>query len=146
MTIVGQLESDDNPAWLLEPPDNAEIAPPIDTLAQELPFGGLTWQNFERLCRSLASFDGDVEYCRLYGTAGQEQGGIDIYVRRTSTAKYASWQSKRHKSFGPLRSTAPLKSFLTVRGRKRAIASYFAFKPALVRLTFKTKSKNVQFC
>ncbi|WP_426413463.1 NACHT domain-containing protein [Bradyrhizobium ganzhouense] len=112
MTVVGQLESDDNPAWLLEPPDNAEIAPPIDTHAQELPFGGLTWQNFERLCRSLASLDGDVEYCRLYGTAGQEQGGIDIYVRRTSTAKYATWQSKRHKSFGPAKIDAAVKEFL----------------------------------
>jgi hypothetical protein len=37
----------------------------------------------------------------LYGTAGQEQGGIDIYVRRRSTTKYAVWQSKRHKSFSP---------------------------------------------
>jgi NACHT domain len=112
MTAAEQLKSDDNPAWLLEPPDDTEIAPPIDTLAQELPFGGLTWQNFERLCHRLASQDGDVEYCRLYGTAGQEQGGNDIYVRRTSTTKYATWQSKRHKSFGPAKIDAAVKEFL----------------------------------
>ena len=46
-----------------------------------MPFGEITWQNFERLCFRLASLDGDVEYSRLYGTAGQEQGGIDIYAR-----------------------------------------------------------------
>jgi len=76
-------------------------APPVDAHEQELPFGKITWQNFERLCRRLASTDGDVEYCRLYGTEGQEQGGIDIYVRRRSRTKYATWQSKRHKSFSP---------------------------------------------
>jgi hypothetical protein len=80
--------------------------------AQELPFGEITWQNFERLCFRLASLDSDVEYSRLYGTAGQEQGGIDIYVRRTSTTKYATWQSKRHKSFGPAQIDAAVTEFL----------------------------------
>jgi hypothetical protein len=106
------LDSEENPAWVLEPPDAADVAPPVDTLAQELPFGEITWQNFERLCRRLASLDGDVEYCCLYGTAGQEQGGIDIYVRRTSTTKYATWQSKRHKSFGPAQIDAAVTEFL----------------------------------
>lgn len=99
MTDAQALDSEENPAWVLEPPDSVEVNPPVETLAQELPFGELTWQNFERLCLRLATIDGDVEYCRLYGTAGQEQGGIDIYVRRRSTTKYATWQSKRHKSF-----------------------------------------------
>ena len=86
---------------VLELPDADDIEPPVDPREQVLPFGKLSWQNFERLCRRLASMDGDAEYCRLYGTEGQEQGGIDIYVRRRSTPKYATWQSKRHKSFGP---------------------------------------------
>ena len=77
-----------------------------------MPFGEITWQNFERLCFRLASLNGDVEYSRLYGTAGQEQGGIDIYVRRTSTTKYATWQSKRHKSFGPAQIDAAVTEFL----------------------------------
>src|SRR5258708_27609576 len=101
MTDAHTLDILENPAWVLEPPDSVEVAPPVDPRAQELPFGALTWKNFERLCLRLASLDGDVEYSRLYGTAGQEQGGIDIYVRRKSTTKYATWQSKRHKSFNP---------------------------------------------
>jgi hypothetical protein len=112
MTEAEPFDSEENPAWVLEPPDSAEIAPSVDTLAQELPFGEITWQNFERLCRRLANLDGDVEYCCLYGTAGQEQGGIDIYVRRTSTTKYATWQSKRHKSFGPAQIGAAVTEFL----------------------------------
>jgi hypothetical protein len=112
MTDAQILDSEANPAWLLEPPDSAEVGPPVDTLAQELPFGELTWQNFERLCLRLASMDGDVEYCRPYGTAGQEQGGIDIYVRRRSTTKYATWQSKRYKSFNPAKIDVVVAEFL----------------------------------
>jgi hypothetical protein len=37
------------PAWLDTPPDEAILAPPLDTREQALPFGDLTWQNFERL-------------------------------------------------------------------------------------------------
>jgi len=112
MTDAQTLDSEENPAWVLEPPDSVETSPPVDTLAQELPFDKLTWQNFERLCLRLASMDGDVEYCRLYGTAGQEQGGIDIYIRRTSTTKYATWQSKRHKSFNSAKIDAAVAEFL----------------------------------
>src|SRR5262245_51824846 len=112
MTDVQTLDSEDDPAWLVEPPDCGEIEPPVDTLAQELPFSQITWQNFERLCLRLASTDGDVEHCRLYGTAGQEQGGIDIYVRRKSTTKYASWQSKRHKSFNAAKVEEAITEFL----------------------------------
>ena len=101
MADAQMLDAEDNPLWLLELPDTDNIRPPVDTLKQELPFGELTWKNFERLCLKLAGTDGDAEYYRLYGTEGQDQGGIDIYVRRRSTTKYAAWQSKRHKSFGP---------------------------------------------
>ena len=101
MSVLQPLDMQENPSWVLELPDAHDLAPPVDTLEQELPFGKITWQNFERLCLRLAASDGDVEYCRLYGTEGQEQGGIDIYVRRRSTTKYATWQSKRHKSFSP---------------------------------------------
>ena len=48
----------------------------------------------------------------MYGTEGQEQGGIDIYVRRKSTAKYAVWQSKRHTSFNPSKLNAAVTKFL----------------------------------
>ena len=101
MAEVSPLDTEENPSWVLDTPDVDDIEPPIDTLERELPFEKLSWQNFERLCLKLAGTDGDAEYYRLYGTAGQGQGGIDVYVRRRSTAKYATWQSKRHKSFYP---------------------------------------------
>jgi hypothetical protein len=106
------LEMEENPAWVLELPDASDLLPPVDTLEQELPFTKLTWQNFERLCLRLADTDGDAEYCRLYGTEGQEQGGIDIYVRRRSTTKCATWQSKRHKSFSPSKIERAVTDFL----------------------------------
>jgi hypothetical protein len=112
MTDGEQIDVSDDPSWLLEPPDATDNVPPVNTLAQELPFGEISWQNFERLCHRLARTDGDVEYCRLYGTAGQEQGGIDIYVRRTATTKYATWQSKRHESFGPAKIETAVNEFI----------------------------------
>jgi hypothetical protein len=101
MTDGRPLDTAESPSWVLDAPDvdDIDVEPPVDTLEQELPFGKLSWQNFERLCLKLAATDGDAEYYRLYGTEGQEQGGIDVYVRRKSTTKYATWQSKRHQSF-----------------------------------------------
>ena len=75
MADAQMLDAEDNPLWLLELPDTDNIRPPVDTLKQELPFGELTWKNFERLCLKLAGTDGDAEYYRLYGTEGQDQGG-----------------------------------------------------------------------
>ncbi len=106
------LDQTDDPTWLFDVPDDDHIAPPVETREQELPFGGLSWQNFERLCHRLACTDGDVERCRLYGTEGQEQGGIDIYVSRRSTPKYAVWQSKRHKTFSASQVEAAVREFL----------------------------------
>jgi len=37
------------PAWLETPPD-IEAKPPVVSLAQDLPFGDLSWKNFEKLC------------------------------------------------------------------------------------------------
>jgi hypothetical protein len=112
MTDVKPLDVEENPSWVLELPDAGDLPPPVETHEQELPFGKNTWQNFERLCLRLAGTDGDVEYCRLYGTEGREQGGIDIYVRRRSTIRYATWQSKRHKSFSPGQIEAAVTDFL----------------------------------
>jgi hypothetical protein len=97
MADVLPLNIEENSSWLLDAPDIDDIAPPVDTLEQELPFDQLSWQNFERLCLKLAATDGDAESYRLYGTEGQEQAGIDIYVRRKLTTKYATWQSNPTK-------------------------------------------------
>ena len=112
MTGAAPLDVEENPSWVLELPDAGDLPPPVETHEQELPFGKITWQNFERLCLRLAGADGDVEYSRLYGNAGQEQGGIDIYVRRRSTTKYATWQSKRRKSFVPSEIETAVTDFL----------------------------------
>jgi hypothetical protein len=110
-----------DPPWLLDSPDPDEIEPPVDTLDQVLPFEKLTWKNFERLCLRLSSMDGDAEHWRLYGLEGQEQGGIDIYVRRKTTAKYSVWQSKRHKSFGPARIEDAVSELLPVSWTPRKV-------------------------
>jgi replication-associated recombination protein RarA len=59
------LDSIENPAWVLDVPVVDQITPPVDTRAQVLPFGDLSWQDFERLCLRLAKSDGDAEYWRV---------------------------------------------------------------------------------
>ena len=80
------------------PPDGVPPAPPVSTRAQCLPFGQLTWENFERLCHRLVSLEGDVEHCARYGRQGDAQAGIDIYARHVS-GRYHCLQAKRHQSF-----------------------------------------------
>lgn len=81
------------------PPDGVPARPPTSTRAQQLPFGDLTWENFERLCHRLAGLSAAVEFCARYGRPGQAQRGIDVYARRVD-GTYDTWQAKRHRSFG----------------------------------------------
>jgi hypothetical protein len=67
------------------------------TRPQILPFGELTWENFERLCYRLAGQGERVEHVARYGLHGQAQQGIDLFARLTS-GKYEVWQAKRYKS------------------------------------------------
>jgi len=76
--------------------DAPAVEPPTVTREQVLPFGSLSWENFERLCFRLAHRGGDVEDARIYGERGQAQEGIDLYVRR-ATGDYATWQCKRYQ-------------------------------------------------
>lgn len=100
--------------------------PPVTTRQQTLPFDELSWENFERLCLRLAKMRGDVTGAvdcsgqdagtgrmtarqalvqgRLYGTRGQEQQGIDLFVRlppmaaegrEGATRRYLTLQSRR---------------------------------------------------
>lgn len=61
-----------------------------------LPFGELDPADFERLCVALAREDGEPEACRLYGTRGQAQEGIDLYARLRN-GRYATYQCKRYE-------------------------------------------------
>jgi len=82
------------PVNLVSPPD-LKVAPPVVTRAQTLPLHVLSWENFERLCIRLVRLDGDIEYCRLYGTRGQKQHRIDLFARRTSSEKYRAYRRAR---------------------------------------------------
>ena len=92
------------PARLYTPalPQQEPIDPPVNTREQLLPFQGLTWQNFERLCLRLARTRGEAQYAddhvdpdhdagrfsvstalaqgALYGTSGPDQQGIDLVL------------------------------------------------------------------
>lgn len=83
----------------LEAPPTAFPRPPVQTRAQILPFGEITWENFERLCYRFVKASATVEYCARYGLQGEKQDGIDIFGR-LANGKYACWQAKRVKTFG----------------------------------------------
>ena len=80
--------------------DAPVLPPPVESRQPVLPFGQLTWENFERLCFRLAHRIGEVENVRLFGVRGQDQEGIDIFIRRAD-AKYDTWQCKRYKEMKP---------------------------------------------
>jgi hypothetical protein len=97
----------------------SKIDPPVEARQQVLPFECLAWENFERLCLRLAMGRGEVVHsadhegaaadgrgsardARLYGVRGQDQQGIDLYVRlaevpdgRSPQRRYLCLQSRR---------------------------------------------------
>ena len=92
---VNSMDDELIPTWLEQPP-SGKVNPPVETRSQELPFGDLAWEDFEKLCIRLASKDADIERCRLYGERGQKQDGIDIYAReRDDKGKYRVYQCRR---------------------------------------------------
>jgi hypothetical protein len=101
-----------NPSWLLDPPQGNLPAPPVAARAQLLPFGELPWQDFERLCLRLAKTEGKPDHWQLFGDAGEEQGGIDIFVRHPDSNRYVVWQAKRHKTFSATKLKAAVELFL----------------------------------
>jgi hypothetical protein len=70
---------------------------PVVTRPQTLPLHELPWGIFQRLCARLAQRSGEVEFAQEYGLPGQDQEGIDIYVRLRSSGRYSVWQCKRHR-------------------------------------------------
>src|SRR5216684_3780040 len=90
---------EDDPRWLTEDPTGEPADPPIQPKANELPLLGMRWENFERLCRTLAERNGAVEKAWCYGSQGHSQLGIDVLVRMKD-GTFEVWQSKRHKKFG----------------------------------------------
>ena len=100
------------PPARLQTPPTSRVTPPVTTRAQELPFGSLAWEDFERLCLRLASREARVEHCQRYGVRGQEQQGIDLYARMSFRAKYRVYQCKKEKAFGPAKIRAAVTKFM----------------------------------
>jgi hypothetical protein len=95
---------------LFAPPDRVPAHPPVSTRPQVLPFGELTWENFERLCHRLAGQTERIEYVARYGRSGQAQQGIDIFVR-LANGKYEVWQAKRYEAISANDVKAIVKTF-----------------------------------
>ena len=88
------------PAWLESPPKGEFPLPPVNTRAQTLPFSALTWENFERLIVRIVRREQSIEDCKIYGTKGQAQHGLDILAtKKDSPGKFSCYQCKRVKEF-----------------------------------------------
>jgi len=111
MIKIPTMNSSQQATSIETPPDCVPAAGPVDTVSQVLPFGELTWENFERLCHRLASQDSEVEHSARYGTAGQAQQGIDIFARKKN-GRYDTWQAKRYKKYSPSKLKSAVTKFL----------------------------------
>ena len=96
-----QMSDQNNlPAWLNAPSEGPFPSPPIDTRPQTLPFGELTWENFERLIRRLVDREATISECWVYGTPGQAQFGLDILAARNKEPiEFACYQCKCVREF-----------------------------------------------
>lgn len=97
------------PTYLLVPGPESSVQPPVETLAQDLPFDKLTWENFERLCLRVVESKSTIEQCHEYGTRGQDQHGIDLLARNRVDGNTSVYQCKKVEAFGP----ASIKSAVT---------------------------------
>lgn len=113
------------PSQLLMPVD-ATVEPPVETKQQILPVEKLSWENFERLCLRMARAFGDVRGCHLYGTRGQAQDGIDVYVRRGDQEKMDVYQCKKLSHFTPATLKDAVEKFVCGSWRERSQA-FFVF-------------------
>ena len=99
-------------ADLNAPADRIPAHPPVITRVQVLPFGELTWKNFEQLCYRLAGKAERVEHIARYGRSGQAQQGIDLFARMAN-GKYEVWQAKRYASIAASEMKAIVDTFRT---------------------------------
>lgn len=102
-TCDNHLMPDDDvvPAHLREPPSGPLPSLPPETTLQQLPFGDLRWEDFERLVWRLVFSEADVEESRLYGVRGQDQSGIDLYGRIRAGGGHRVYQCKRYDRLRP---------------------------------------------
>lgn len=98
-------------SWIYTPPTESALPLPVSTKNQDLPFQSLSWKNFERLCYRLVRCEEGVVECRLYGLAGAEQDGIDIYARILNSQKYKVYQCKNESDFSPAKIKKAVEKF-----------------------------------
>lgn len=98
-------------SWVNTPP-TSEVTPPIETRQALLPFEQISWQDFERLCNRLVRLEANIEDSKIYGTQGDEQDGIDIFARTTTSEKYRVYQSKNEADFAPSKIKAAVDEFV----------------------------------
>ncbi|MCX5094791.1 hypothetical protein OOK36_39260 [Streptomyces sp. NBC_00365] len=91
---------------LRTPPSGKGVPPPVVTKDAYLPLGELSWPDVERLFLRLAERMGKAEEAQRYGTPGQDQAGIDLFIRNSRQTtlsssdlvperRYITLQSKR---------------------------------------------------
>ncbi|MFD3979666.1 tetratricopeptide repeat protein [Streptomyces griseus] len=90
---------------LRTPPTGEGVRPPVVTKTPYLPLNELIWSDVERLFLRLVELrSGRAEKAQLYGTHGQGQAGIDLFIRNApapstedlgSARRYTTLQSKR---------------------------------------------------
>ena len=101
------------PAWLDAPPERFELALPVQTRGQTLPFVELTWPNFERLSLRLVRREKKVIDCAIYGIPGQAQEGLDILAVIEDAATNATcYQCKKVDDFSASDIRASVDAFL----------------------------------
>lgn len=126
------LEEVPLPPGLLETPGGDSPPPPIDTAEQDLPFGKLAWEHFEKLCVRLAMIDGSPLRSRPYGVKGQAQAGIDIYSR-LNDGGYITYQCKRREEVAPKDLVAAVDAFLKGEWSDKSQRFVFCTSMPLVR-------------
>ena len=98
-------------SWVNTPP-TSEVTPPVETRQALLPFEQISWQDFERLCHRLVRLEANIEDSKIYGTQGDDQDGIDIFARTTTSEKYRVYQSKNEAEFAPAKIKAAVDEFI----------------------------------
>lgn len=102
------------PIYLSKPTDNIHpVPPPTYTRTQSLPFAELTWENFERLCKTLVENESDVKSCKLYGSQGHAQHGIDLIAipKNLDDKQPRVYQCKRVKQYTAAQIKKAVKKF-----------------------------------
>jgi hypothetical protein len=138
------MPSIQHPLSIFSPPDSVPSAPPVTTRIQVLPFGELSWENFERLCHRLTELDGNIVHCARYGQQGEAQEGIDIYARQAD-GRYHCLQAKRHSSFSATKMRDAVDLFLagswSARSARLTIAVQASLRSTTVQVEIERLAK-----